>query len=215
MKLQWVGRTNEGRFALSAEGEAYDATPPVAQLIMDKDPLIIHDDILCVVSVLLYGSYISGPVSLPRRASVEVAQAIERFVAPAWTSVSPVEPEPRANPVGEGDIVLSWGELPREVQLSEWGKPRVTRLHISPAGQYAGWLLSMDMMIVASNAFLHSAMGDQLAALPYVAMAALFAETFRANTIVLPANHGLDEATFARASDLLASCKLNLRVAAN
>lgn len=214
MKLTWDGRGTDGRFRLRAEPEEYDGCPPIAELLLEHDPLLVHDDVLSVASVLVFGEYCSGGVRLPRKVSPEVAAAIERFLSPAWVQISPVEFAPRANPTGNGTLVLTkdmTGMKPR----SHWGESRISTLVSLDSQDFSGTLVSTHGLITNSNASTIAALGrDASGVLVHLAVALIYSETLFASTIVL-ANDLVCEANrneIDRAAKLLESCKMNLLV---
>lgn len=213
MHLIWNGRINDGRYQLSAKPAEYDGIPPISEFYVDHEPTFYNDDILAVSSVLLFGEYCSGSINLPRKVSPEVAAAIERFLAPVWVSISPIEFQPRANPQGTGSVVLtdsirSWGKY-----SSEWGKPRTTNICVLPSSEFSGYLASPKGLLIGSN-------GPNLGQLSRrssgtygaIATALLFCESLRAQSIVLDENlDDLSDNELNHLSDLLKSCKIVLQ----
>lgn len=211
MKIYWNGRTHDGRYEMKAEPGEYDGIPPISSFLLDKEPLFYNDDIMSVASVLLFGEYTSGWLSTPRKVSPEVAEAIQTYLHPTWVGVSPVEFEPRANPSGEGTLLVTnrismWGR-----KVSKWGEPRTSTICVLPASEFAGGLASPNGLFVASNAHLLGMMSvRQSPLLPSLAAALLFCETFRASSIMLEPEDDLSEEEFRKVRDLLASCKISL-----
>lgn len=213
MRLSPIGREQTGRYKIQAVVEPQDAVPPVDCLTFDLDPLTIHDDVVSVASVLAFGDYVSGNLSLPKKVAPEVARAIENFLEPVWVSVSPIEFEPRANSVVSSRLIVSAKLSDWHSTESVWGAPRNESLTILPAAEFSGFLASTDGLIVASNAAILSHMGrDSLRVFPYLAVAAIYSESFHANTLVLDEELSaqIDDSEFERARSLLHSCRLSL-----
>lgn len=213
MKIEWESRRSDGRFAIHATSEDYDATPSIQSLFLDKDPLIVQDELLSIASVLAFGEYTSGNLSLPRKVSPEVAIAIEEFLSPTWVSVSPINFEPRANSTGECVLVLTselarWGKTP-----SQWGQPRNSTFVVLPSSEFTGFLYSPEGMMIGSNANMLAAFGaPEHFVRPYLAMALLFAETYHAKEVKLDSDLAkkVSPKEFARLKKLVASGKIAL-----
>lgn len=213
MELTYSGRTQTGRFSVLCSPGPQDGIPPLSELHFDWDMPQIHDDAMSVASVLTFGRFASGPLSLPRKVSPEVASAIERFLAPSWVSVSPIEFEPRANSVTSGALYVTgrlenWHTVP-----SITGEPRNESLVVLSSSDFTGYLVSSDGLIMSSNApVLARMMEKEDSALPYLAIATLFAESFHADTIVLEDDLSamIGHREFVRAQDLMQSCRLSL-----
>lgn len=212
MKIEWTGRLADGRFGISATPQEYDGIPTIDTLTFDREPLSVHDDVVSVASILAFGEYCSGSLSLPRRTSPEVVKAIEEYLDPVWVSISPVEFESRANPQGEGVLLLDNDMRNFGSFASEWGEPRNSTLCVVPASEFGGAIASPDGMILASNASTLGAFTNPGFSLcPELAVALLFAESFRAGTISLGPNYDLEDDQFYRLYKLLFSCKITLR----
>lgn len=214
MELIYSGRSQNGRFSITCKPEAQDGVPPLSELHFDWDIPLVHDDAMAVASVLAFGTYASGPLKLPKKVSPEVASAIESFLAPTWVSVSPVEFEPRANAITTGVLYVSsqierWHRVP-----SETGMPRNESLVVLPASEFTGFLVSTDGLILASNGpVLSELVAPRQFVYPYLSLATLFAESFHADTVILDddLSERIDDAEFARARDLMQSCRISLR----
>lgn len=211
MKFELTGRLPDGRFGIKATPQEYDGVPVIDTLTFDREPLFLHDDLVSVASILAFGEYCSGSLSLPRRTSPEVVKAIEEYLNPIWVSVSPVEFEPRANPQGDG-VLLMENNLRRFGEFrSEWGRPRNSTLCIVPASQFGGAIASADGLIMASNAAIMGSFATSATSTnAELAVALLFAETFRAGTILLGPSYNIDDYQFNRLYKLLFSCKISL-----
>lgn len=213
MKIQYRGRVQDGRFLLTATPDSQDATPTFNELSFDWDPVFKNDDILSVAAVLAFGAQCSGPLTLPRHVSPEVAQAIEEFISPVWVSVSPITFEPRANPMATGRLKVTSDLSKWKLESSTFGEQRVESLAVLPASQFSGFITSPDGVIVASNAQEMAALGQPANyVLPFIAVAALYAETLHCYTIELESDLAgkIDAETFRSVQKLLLSCRLSL-----
>lgn len=212
MRLIWDGRGSDGRLRLRAEPEMYDGCPPVPELLLEHDPLMVHDDVLAVAAILVFGEYCSGSVSLPRKVSPEVAFAIEKFLSPVWVQNSPVEYSPRANPTGNGKLVLS-KDIRAMKPRSQWGKDRVSTLVVLDSQDFAGTLVSTHGLVTNSNASTITALRREgRGVLAHLAVALIYSETLFASTIVLADDLATEvsDDEVKRVAALLASCKMNL-----
>lgn len=212
MKLEWNGRTVSGRYSLTAIPTDYDGAPEIDTLYLDWSPLTLHDDLLAVASILSFSTYFSGQIVLPRRVSPEVAQGIQEFLAPTWTSISPIEFEPRANPIAEGNLLVTteftdWGRVP-----SQLGKPRTSSLIVRKASEFAGVISSSHGAIVSSNAEEMGCVNRGCGAFPLIAVALIYAETYHASNLILaPSVHELmTEVQMSAVRKLLQTCKVGL-----
>lgn len=211
MQINWLGRGTDGRFRLEAVPGVYDGYPPISTFYIECEPLTVHDDVLAVAGVLLFGEYCSGTLELPRKVSPEVARAIQHFCLPSWVSVSPVELEPRRNPLGEGLLFLT--EDIRDMKpRSVWGEPRVSTLVSLSADEFSGSLFSHHGLITNSNARTISTFSAASAVFAQVAIALLFAETFSATQIELSDSLAseLEPKDLVRLRGILGSCKIAL-----
>lgn len=215
MKFEWNDRTTDGRYSLTAKPTDYDGCPVIDSLNVDWSPLTLHDDLMCVASVLSFSSYLSGQIILPKKVSPEVAQGIQEFLSPTWTTIAPVEFEPRANPIADGQLVVSnrfedWERVP-----SQLGKPRTSTLIIRKASDFAGVIASSHGAILSSNAEELGFVNRGCAALPIIAVALLYAETYHASSLMLtPSVYDLmtkDDLIAVR--KLLQTCKVGLTLA--
>lgn len=211
MKITWFGRNGTGRFGFLAEPGAYDAIPPVNELLVDRDMALISDDVLALSGFLTFAPYCSGVVSLPRKISPELAAAMQRFAQPDWLQVSPVEFEPRRAPQGHGfAFVSSSADLGFKLPNS-WGRPRNVAISVLDSSEWAGSLVAMDRILIASNASVFARFGpDALSLLPFVSVALLYLESYRCTTVVVPDDAIADEAVWERLVDLVTACKLAL-----
>lgn len=212
MKLTWQGRGSDGRYRLNADPDTYDGYPPVSELLLEHDPLIVHDDVLAVASILVFGEYCSGGVSLPRKVSPEVAVAIEQYLSPVWVQPSPVEFVPRANPTGDGALFLT-RNIAEMKPRSVWGERRVSTLVSLDAHDFSGTLVSTHGIITNSNASAIAAFsggGNRISA--HLAVGLIYSESFFAGTIVLAEDIAREASRgeIDRARRLLSSCKINL-----
>lgn len=215
MRLDWQGRGSDGRIRLKATPEDYDGSPQIPALVLEHQPLFVHDDVLAVASVLLFGEYCSGRITLPRKVSPEVANAVETYLEPAWVSPSPVELTPRANSTGDGVLVVS-RELEAWHPRSKWGERRVSTLISLDSSEAAGSLVSTHGVVTNSNASAIAAVSRETGVLEcHLAVGLLYCETFFASNILvqgsLAQNVSRERLTALR--DLLSSCKINLDVA--
>lgn len=211
MKIVWNGRDQSGRFSFSASPGEYDATPPVDQLFLDRDMLVVNNDVLGLSGFLAFAPFCSGTVSLPRSVSPEMVRAIESYAEPSWIHVTSVDLEPREAPKGEGYAYLRTSLDICNRLPNEWGMPRNSTISIADASEWSGYLVSSEMLIVGSNAKTLSAFfppGSEV--LPYVAAAILYMESLRCSTLVIPDAVEIDEFTWARLSRLLSACKYAL-----
>ena len=212
MRIAWGTRGGDGRFRLEATPGPYDGVPPINALLLESEPLYVHDDVLAVVSILLFGGYCGGELNLPRQVSPEVASAIQRYCEPAWVSVAPINFEPRGNLTGDGSLFLS-SELSEFRPRSLWGEPRISTIISLDSGDFAGSLASSDGLITNSNAAAigqYAGTGSILAA--HVAVALMYAETYFARRIIVSDTlvQGVRSSDLGRVQRLLESCKVSL-----
>lgn len=212
MKLEWNGRTSDGRYSLTANPLDYDGWPVINTLYADWSPLTVHDDLMAVASILTFSSYLSGQVILPRKVSPEVAQGIQEFLSPTWVSVSPIEFEPRANPVADGQLVVTnrfedWERFP-----SQLGKPRTSTLVVRKSSEFAGAISSSHGAILSSNAEEIGAVNRGCSAFPLIAVSLIYAETYHASGLMLTPSISdlMNEREFLSAQKLLQTCKVGL-----
>lgn len=202
---------SDGRYGLMATPEDYDGVPSIDMLTFDRDPLVVHDDIVSVASILAFGEFCGGPIQLPRKTSPEVVRAIEHYLEPIWISASPVEFESRANPKGEGTLLLDSNLSVFGNFESEWGKPRNSTLCVVPSSEFSGSVSSSNGMILASNAPIMGALSPRESSIgAELAVGLLFAESFQAGTIRLGNTYNVADSIFLRLQKLLYSCKINL-----
>lgn len=213
MKITWESNGSDGRLRIEAQPETYDGHPPIPTFYLEKQPLLVHDDVLAVAGVLLFGEYCSGNLTLPRKVSPEVAKAIQNFCDPGWVSVVPVELEPRRNPLGDGILYLSEALVDMKPR-SEWGNPRVSTLVSLDAEEFSGTLFSHHGLVTNSNARAISKFSQNSRVFAQVAVALIYAETFFATTVHLSPRLAdqISSDEERKLRELLASCKYSLRV---
>ncbi|GAA3541877.1 hypothetical protein AFL01nite_25510 [Aeromicrobium flavum] len=210
MRIHWNGRGATGRFSIAAEPEAYDATPAVSDFFVDRDMLLLSDDVLSLAAFLAFAPYCSGSLTLPRSVSPELAQAITEFQAPAWVRVANVDMEPRRAPQGSGMALVVDDSLTFEPLPNTWGRARNLAVGVLDSASWAGDLVGTDRLLVASNAHLISQIGPASHAyLPLVATAMLFMESYNCSTLVLP-DDAVDAAMWDRLAGLVKAAKFAL-----
>ena len=211
MLINWRGRDGLGRVGFNAVPGQYDAVPPIESLLVDRDLSLITDDVLSLSGFLAFLPYCSGSTTLPRKVSPELAQAMEASMSPAWSQISPVEFEPRAAPVGDGFLFVD-SEFTAPAPLPNiWGMPRNMSVSVLDAAEWAGSILSMDSLAVASNAaILSKCAPSSLAFTPYLAVALLYMESYRCGTLVVPDDVLSDDDAWQRVKQLVSACKFSL-----
>lgn len=189
MRFSTIGRTPNGRYEISATKGLYDAAPPISSLRFDQGPINVRSDILAVAAILAFGEWCSGEVVFPKPVSPEIAEAIQRYLAPVWTHVTPVELKPLPKIVGEGTFHLGFDLADWRASRSMWGQPRTSSLCVVSGSDFAGALVSPHGMIVSSNAHFFGELASPEAAVrASIAVGLMYCEMYRANTIVLPAD---------------------------
>lgn len=210
MKITWNGRDVTGRFSLTATPESYDGVPAIDRVYIDRDMLILNNDVLGIASVLMFGSYCEGGLTLPKEVSPEAAASIEEFLSPANVRVANVQYEPFGISAGAGSVYMNFVhdiELPVANML---GKHRVSRCTILDAAQYSGAITSMEGVTLASNALLVGKLSSSIDFLPALGVTLLFAESLRARTIILDDDLLEFDGLRARLSSLLVGCKMTI-----
>lgn len=211
MEIVWNGRDRSGRFSFSASPGDYDGTPPADRLFLDRDMLVVNNDVLALSGFLAFAPFCSGTITLPRSVSPEVVTAIEAYADPTWVHVTTVDVEPRDAPKGDGYAYLSTTLDTRNRLPNEWGMPRNSTISIIDASVWSGYLVSSEMLIVGSNAAtLSSFFPSGSGVLPYVGAAILYMESLRCSTLVIPDDYDVDDVTWNRLSRLLGACKYAL-----
>lgn len=211
MKISWNTRDGVGRFGFHAEPEFYDADPPFRNLYVDRDMLLVSNDVLALAGFLAFGNYCSGSVSLPRKVSPELARSMQEFVDPLWLQVSPIEFEPMKAPDGEGFAFVSDSFRSDAVLPNNWGNPRNVTISVLDSSEWSGHLVATDRLIVASNARMFRNFSTEAYSFgSYLAVALLYMESYRCTTLVVPDEAVRDEHVWSRYSLLLNACKLGL-----
>ncbi|MHA3837572.1 hypothetical protein ACXR8F_17780 [Terrabacter sp. AAH1] len=211
MKISWLPRDETGRQGFRAEVGPYDAVPPIDTLFLDGAPLLMSADRMGVAASLVFGRFASGPLELPRSCSPAAASAITAFLAPVSVSVSPVDHEPRALPIGAGLCVAAEERDEFSEPQNAWGERRRFTVRSMRSDRYSGSLASMTSLSLATNGWLLSdAAASPLAKrLPSLAVTVLYAETLQVDEIMVPDLES-DPALAARLGELLASVRLGL-----
>lgn len=211
MKIEWRSRSATGQFNFQATPGEYDGVPPIDRLSFDRGPLIVQDDVLALAGFLAFAPYCSGPVSLPRSVSAELAREMQRFLDPVWVQATPVEFEARRAPQGDGFAYLSTEPGIGAVLPNVWGQPRNVTFRLLDSSEWTGSLMTSDQLHVGSNATVLGKLGPrQYAALPSVGAALLYMESFKCSTLVLPDDMILDARVWERLSSLIHACKYSL-----
>lgn len=211
MIISWKGRDATGRYSISAEPENYDAVPAINTLYLDRDMPVINNDSFGIASILMFGAHCAGSVTLPREVSPEAAMAIEKFLFPNSVRISNIQYEPFAIPQGDGFVYLDTKNL-REAPLPNLvGEHRFSRVSVLNSTQYTGSLASMDGLEVASNAALLGKISGQPEFFAPLGVAILFAESFRARSVVLDDELLEDINVRRELSALLSGCKMVLQ----
>ena len=211
MKIEWTGRDGVGRFALGASPEGYDAVPPLERLIVDRDMLIVNDEILALSGFLAFAPYIGSGVTLPKRVSPEVAAAMQQFASGAYLQIAPVDFEPFAAPTGRGMLFVDEANHARNVLPNIWGVPRNATISVLDASTWGGYLVSTDHLQIASNARVMAELGERRhRMLPFLAVALLFVDSMKVSTLVVPDDSFDNEEDFQRVARLLDAGKLAL-----
>ncbi|MCW1805159.1 hypothetical protein [Brachybacterium squillarum] len=211
MKIEWTGRDGVGRFALSASPEGYDAVPPLDRLIVDRDMLIVNDEILALSGFLAFAPYIGSGVTLPKRVSPEVAAAMQQFASGSYLQITPVDFEPFAAPTGRGMLFVDNGMCNENALRNVWGLARNSTISVLDASKWGGYLISTDHLRVASNARVLADLGEvRDRMLPFLAVALLFVDSMKASTLVVPDDSFESDEEFRRAAQLLDAAKLSL-----
>ena len=188
MKITWVPRDETGRQGFRARIGPYDAVPGIDTFYMDGAPLLMSADRMAVAATLIFGRLASGPLELPRSCSPAAASAIAEFLRPVSVSVSPVDHEPRALPVGAGLCIAAEERDQAGAPENAWGERRTFLLRSMRSDRYTGSLAGMSELSLATNGWLHAdADGSPLARrLPSIAVAVLYAETLQVDEIIAP-----------------------------
>lgn len=102
MKLAWHHDAESARYYFDAEVGDYDGVPAVNRLYTDREILFVKDDVMNAAAFLAFATYCSGQLQMPKSCSPELAEAIQEFLKPTWSAVSPIVMQPREAPVGDG-----------------------------------------------------------------------------------------------------------------
>ena len=211
MEIQWHGRDGSGRFSFSATPSEYDGAPPVERLYLDRDMLLVNNDVLALSGFLAFAPYCSGPLTLPRSISPELVEALEDFAHPTWLHATNVEVEPKEAPKGDGFAFLSASLRTENALPNAWGLPRNSTISVIDASVWSGYLLSSEMVTVASNAkILADFSPPELRVLPYVGAAILYMESLRCSTLVVADSFDVGERAWRKLGRLLGACKYAL-----
>lgn len=211
MKIEWTSRSLTGTYDFVASPGEYDGVPATDTLSTDRGPLIIQDDVLALAGFLAFAPYCSGPITLPRSVSPELARAMEAFLDPVWIQVSPLEVEARKAPQGEGFAFLSTIAGTDPLLPNAWGQPRNVTFRVLDSSRWNGSLVTTDQLIVGSNAGILGRLGPRkFARLPSISTALLFMESFRCSTLVVPDDFVTDGDLWNRLGSLIHACKYAL-----
>jgi len=210
VRIEWVhdfGGTGSG--GLFATPEAYDAEPLVPALLIDGCPVSVPAERLAVAAALIFSRHASGVITLPEPVSPEVAHAVEVYVD-TWVAVGPIRLQPAALPGGTGMFVM---DGPHVALQNGPGRPRQISLDVRRSDRWAGRMVAIDEVVVASNAWLHGDAGDTSdirSHLGPIAVAALLADSLDVDTINLPLAVDRETRAWQRVQSLLASSRLGL-----
>lgn len=211
MEIRWHGRDGSGRFSFSATPADYDGAPPVERLYLDRDMLLVNNDVLALSGFLAFAPHCSGSLTLPRDTSPELVVALEEFAHPTWLHVANVDVEPKEAPKGGGFAYLSTSLRTENALPNAWGLPRNSTISVIDASVWSGYLVSSEMLTVASNAKVLAGFSPAgMGILPYVSVAILYMESLRCSTLVLPDSLEISGSVWDRLSRLLGACKYAL-----
>lgn len=189
MKLRWVPNSF-GRAGIIASSEGNDTHPVFAELWIEYNIDNFTQDRFAVASALLFGTCVNGRLAFEAGVSQNVSKTIEVFLDSCTISVDPVVFEENPFPPGDSIIVLHDGETQNPV-ANRLGEQREIDLIVVPSDQYAGGLLQMERLTIASNAWLHSPQGagGNIRWYPYIAVAVLLAADLSAGAIRLDSSN--------------------------
>ncbi|MCT2260359.1 hypothetical protein M3F59_01720 [Brachybacterium muris] len=211
MDIQWHGRNGTGRFSFSATPGDYDGVPAVDRLYVDRDMLIVSSDVLSLSGFLAFAPYCAGRLTLPKEVSPELVTAMQEFASPSWLHVDSVDVEPKAAPQGEGKVLLADSLTFENVLPNSWGSARNTTLSVADSSQWAGYLLSSELLIVGSNARTVALMLPRaLYVLPFISVALLFMESIRCSTLVVADSFEVDDEVWHKLVRLVKACNYSL-----
>ncbi|WP_421084332.1 hypothetical protein [Rothia nasimurium] len=189
-------------FSLIAERGEYDALPPLDTLHIDFAPTKVNADRLAIASYLVFGSYASGTIEMPKKFCPATAEAMEQDARPVQLRPSPIEYYPQPLAIGQRTAKVYFG-LPGESPEGQFG--------ILPSDSYSGIITGPNKLLLASNAFVFDALtnsGQDIRA--RLAVAVLFAEDFSIDTFILDGT-AIDRTEQRTLINLLASCRLGLQ----
>jgi len=214
VKINWVNNDGYGRYGLRAVPGEYDAVPMIDSLLFDGTPAFVSNDRLSTAAVLAFREHVSGQLELPRDVTPEVASEIQNFLLPRAVFPTPISFPARAMPDGEGRLVLNLGAEVSPVEAhNEWGRPREVLFDLRPSSEWAGLIASVDRVSIATNAKLFGmeyAENDIRSIYSSIAVALIFAESFKARTIVVPRKYDSNIDAVDALSQLLSRSAMGL-----
>lgn len=216
MKISWIANDGYGRFGLNAQPGEYDGVPLIDSLLFDGTPLIMSNDRMSAAAALAFGEFISGELELPKDITPEMAGAIQDFVLPRKVFPGPISFSARGLPDGDTRLLLNPGLEHAKLQPNnEWGAPREVLLDLRSSATWAGQIASVDTISLASNSVLFGASyadNDVRRIHASIAVALIFAESLKAQTIVLHKKYAAYEDHVDSLIQFLAPCGMGIEL---
>ena len=190
-----------GRWGANVVLSEYDAIPPIGNIAFDARPLSLNPEVEAAALTLLFGRFSGGDLEFAHKIGPNTAKAIQRYLEPTISFVTPIEYYPKPLPLGEATTIVS--ESLADVSAD-------SAFVSLPTDQYNGAVKNHTSIAVASNSFTLKQSPVDLR--PALASAMLFAEDLEVGRFLVP--QGSIE-NFEDVQKLLSAVRINLELIEN
>ena len=190
-----------GRWGANVVLSEYDAIPPIGNIAFDARPLSLNPEVEAAALTLLFGRFSGGDLEFAHKIGPNTAKAIQRYLEPTISFVTPIEYYPKPLPLGEATTIVS--ESLADVSADSAFVSLRT-------DQYNGAVKNHTSIAVASNSFTLKQSPVDLR--PALASAMLFAEDLEVGRFLVP--QGSIE-NFEDVQKLLSAVRINLELIEN
>lgn len=184
--MQISAHSSGSSWSLKATPGSLDASPPMPTFIAERAPRKIGADRLAVASALLFGRNCSESLAFEAALSTYTAEAIRSFLD-GRVQALPIDPEPKALPVGQ--TVLCLADERSAAQVSEpsiFGKREIA-FFASRLDRSSGVSNGLHSFAISSNVWLFSRLDLSLSVCEALTgLAVLFSEDLEADEIRVP-----------------------------